>query len=112
MKYRHYAPRAQLTLVKGNLAAFLEYAKRERPDGLLCFDEDETPSGLPVLRYGSEENPQAQARQVFARLREMDELGWAKALVRCPAPAGMGLAVYNRLLRAAAFRVVEVSDVP
>jgi len=118
MKYKHYAPQAELTLVHGSLQAFLAYAKQEKPDGLLVFDRDmstvncccqsEIGSCQPVncLRYG--DDPKAQAKQLFARLREIDELGWRKVLVRCPTKEGLGLAVYNRLLRASAFREVTV----
>ena len=105
MKYRHYAPCAELTLVHGPLRAFIELAQRERPDGLLCFDGDVVPDGWPVLRYG--DSPEQQAQQLFTRLRVIDELGWRTALVRCPMKEGLGLAVYNRLLRAANFREVS-----
>ncbi|MCL1951390.1 MAG: L-threonylcarbamoyladenylate synthase [Oscillospiraceae bacterium] len=106
MKYKHYAPHAQLTLVHGPLPDFIAYAKAEMPDGLLVFDSDNIPLDLPLLRYG--DDPKQQAQQLFARLREIDELGWRTALVRCPAKEGLGLAVYNRLLRAANFREVIV----
>ena len=104
MKYRHYAPDAKLTLVRGSLRAFLRYAQREQPDGLLVFDKDEIPGEWTVLRYGA--NAQQQARQLFARLREIDQLGLQNVLVRSPAQEGLGTAVHNRLLRAAAFREV------
>ena len=106
MKYRHYAPRAELTLVHGSLRQFIELAKREHPDGVLVFDRDVISGNWGVLRYG--DTPEQQARQLFARLREIDELGWRTALVRCPSKEGLGLAVYNRLLRAANFREVIV----
>jgi len=105
MKYRHYAPRAELTLVHGSLQRFIELAKRERPDGVLIFDDDIVPDHWGVLRYGS--SPEQQAQQLFAKLREIDALGWKTALVRCPSKKGLGLAVYNRLLRAASFREVN-----
>jgi len=104
MKYKHYAPRAQLTLVHGPLEAFIEFAKRENSGGLLVFDSDAVPEGWPVLRFG--DTPEQQAKQLFAKLREIDGLGWQAALVRCPPKEGLGLAVYNRLLRAASFREV------
>ena len=104
MKYRHYAPSADLTLVHGPLRDFIAHAEREQPDGLLVFDDDVIPDDWPILRYG--DTPEQQARQLFAKLREIDELGWRTALVRCPSKEGLGLAVYNRLLRAASFREV------
>ena len=105
MKYKHYAPRAELTLAHGSLQSFIELARREQPDGVLIFDDDMVPDEWGVLRYGN--TPEQQARQLFARLREIDELGWRTALVRCPSKEGLGLAVYNRLLRAANFREVS-----
>ena len=105
MKYSHYAPLAELKLVHGSLQNFLDYAAQERPDGLLVFDNDEISIDLPVLRYGG--SAEEQARQLFAKLREIDALGWRRVLVRCPSKEGMGLAVYNRLLRAASFREVQ-----
>ena len=104
MKYKHYAPRAELTLVHGTLREFLACAAREQPDGLFAFDSDVIPDNWPVLRYG--DTPEDQARQLFAKLREIDALGWRTALVRCPSKESLGLAVYNRLLRAASFREV------
>jgi len=41
-------------------------------------------------------------------LRQMDELGAKTVYAHCPARTGVGLAVYNRLLRAAAFEVVRL----
>jgi len=107
MKYKHYAPRADLTLVHGPLQDFLVYAAQENPDGLFVFDSDAIPNGWPVLRYG--DTSESQAQQLFAKLREIDALGWKTALVRCPSKEGLGLAVYNRLLRAASFREVIVN---
>ena len=105
MKYKHYAPRAELTLVHGPLQDFIAYAQRAQPDGVLIFDGDVIPGNWPALCYGN--TPEQQARQLFAKLREIDELGWRTALVRCPSKEGLGLAVYNRLLRAASFREVS-----
>jgi len=107
MKYRHYAPRAELTLVHGSLQDFIELAKREQSDGVLIFDDDVIPDSWGVLRYGN--SPEEQARQLFAKLREIDGLGWRTVLVRAPAKEGFGLAVYNRLLRAASFREVTAN---
>ena len=43
-----------------------------------------------------------------AGARELDARGAKTVFARCPAQEGVAMAVYNRLLRAAAFRVVEV----
>ena len=58
------------------------------------------------MTYG--ENEQEQAQQIFCRLRELDDRGAGCVYVRAPKPEGIGLAVYNRLIRAAGFEVIQV----
>lgn len=109
MKYKHYAPDAELVLVKGGMPAFIRYVEKRKADGTwcLCFEREEGGMPCPALSYGKEGDGAAQAHAVFARLRELDRLGARTVFVRCPADTGVSLAVYNRLLRAAAFRVVD-----
>lgn len=110
MKYKHYAPKAELTLVRGDLTAFKEYLAKQDRTGLwaLCFAGEGQGLPVPFIEYGAADDPAEQAQRLFSALRELDARGARAALVRCPSPAGVGLAVYNRLLRAAAFRVVEL----
>ena len=113
MKYKHYAPKARVILVKGSpeaYARFLAARAAEEPEGLaaLCFDGEAQGLSLPAVAYGGREDHAAQARQVFDALRRLDEIGAKKVYAACPAPDGIGLAVYNRLLRAAAFEVIEL----
>jgi L-threonylcarbamoyladenylate synthase len=115
MKYQHYAPKAALTLVNGTLEEVVACAKARQADGLLCFDEDKiqlTKSREPftAVAYGPQGDCAAQARQLFARLRELDDRGLQNVLVRCPSQEGVGLAVYNRLLRAAGFRQFTIEN--
>ena len=57
-------------------------------------------------RYGHEQAPAEQAQRLFSALRELDARGAKRVYARCPGQEGVALAVYNRLLRAAAFRVI------
>jgi L-threonylcarbamoyladenylate synthase len=113
MKYRHYAPKARVTLVHGGLPAFADYlAHHPQPDTwAMAFDED-IPAlsrvGIPNLPYGGEGDAASQANRLFAALRELDEKGAARVYARAPKPEGMGLAVYNRLLRAASFEELHL----
>ena len=109
MKHRHYAPKATLTLVHGTLNEILAYAQTQGADGILCFDEDmrQPACDCTLLSYGPANDPAEQARQIFAKLREIDQLGLHHVLVRCPTKDEAGLAVYNRLLRASEFREVN-----
>lgn len=110
MKYKHYAPQAEVTILRGELDAFAAYAAAHgRPgDFCLCFEGEEAALPLPCVAYGRAGHPGEQAHALFRALRALDEKGAARAFARCPEPEGVGLAVYNRLLRAAAFRVVEL----
>ena len=58
--------------------------------------------------YGGNEDYSQQAKEIFEALRKLDELGAETVYARCPEPEGVGLAVYNRLIRAAGFEVLHV----
>lgn len=107
MKYKHYAPRAEITIIKGSPAAYAEYVNQHQGDGVgaLCFDEDLPHLAVPAVAYGSRNDALTQAQQLFDALRQLDEMGIRTVYAACPIPTGVGLAVYNRLLRAAAFRI-------
>lgn len=111
MKYKHYAPQARVILLRGTADACTTYLRQHAEDGVgvLCFDGEEPSLSLPVLTYGRRDDPSTQARRVFAALREADEKGLRVLYVSCPSEDGMGLAVYNRLLRAAAFEVMDLA---
>lgn len=105
MKYKHYAPKAQVVLVSGPVERFAAFMSAQAGEGTyaLVFDEDLDKVPPPCLSYGPEGDSEAQARALFAVLRRLDELGAVKVYARTPAKGDMGMAVYNRLVRAAAF---------
>lgn len=107
MKYKHYSPKADVVIIDGSLEGYRDYVSSHAEDGVWCmtFAENDV-EALPSLPYG--ETDEAQARELFDALRELDKLGAKKVYARCPNKTGVGLAVYNRLLRAAAFQVVKV----
>lgn len=110
MKYRHYSPRAKLILVKGSAQAYAAYVNQQLEQGVfaLCFDEMRAVLQGSCVCYGPQTQPAQQARQLFAALRTLDAQGAQLAYVQCPDCRGIGLAVYNRLLRAAGFQVLEL----
>ena len=113
MKYKHYSPKAEITIVKGTLDEFLDYTEKMTGAGereitcALCFDGEEEIIPLSCVTYGREEDSLTQSHRLFTALRELDERGAAKVYARCPSTDGVGMAVYNRLLRAAGFHVVN-----
>ena len=109
MKYKHYAPRAQVTLVDDSPENYTQYVNGRAAPGVyaLCFDETAGGLAVPCLCYGPRFDGAAQARQLFTALHRLDEEGARAVFAQRPGRRGVGLAVYNRLIRAAAFRVIR-----
>lgn len=110
MKYKHYAPRADITIVKGSFEEFRRFVETKEKDAfVLCFAGEE--KYFPhAVTYGREDDGLSQANRLFDALRELDEQGANTVYARCPALSGVGLAVYNRLIRAAGFKIVEANN--
>ncbi len=109
MKYKHYSPQADVKLIRGSLDSFAEYAKAFPVSQtlILCFDGEESAFEGETITLGAATDAEAHARTVFRALREADARGFRTVLAHCPDDRGVDLAVLNRLLRAAAFQVVE-----
>ena len=115
MKYRHYAPKAPVTVVAGDparSAAYIaEHAAAE--DGIICFDEfiplfTRQPVTRPVMGLGPSGDKEEQARHIFDALRQFDHTDVPAIWAQCPDPSGIGLAIANRLNKAAGFHIIEV----
>ena len=107
MKYKHYSPNAEVYIVKGtdsDISAFLKSVSVNKI-GFLGFGSEILPDSVTVFPYGK--NAEEQAENLFSSLREADSAGCAEVYVRMPDTAGIGLAVYNRLLRSAGFRIID-----
>ena len=113
MKYRHYAPRAPVTVVSGEGRRTARYIRRNLGDhtGVICFEEyrDQFP-GCQVRSIGSAQDRGEQARRVFDALRSFDGTDVTAIFAQCPGDGGLGLAVANRLKKAAGFQVVELGE--
>ncbi len=111
MKYRHYAPKAPVTVVLGEPSATADYitAHLGEHTGVICFDEWAGRfEGHVVENIGSAARKDEQARRVFDALRAFDHTDVTEIYAQCPHEDGLGLAVANRLKKAAGFHVVEV----
>ena len=116
MKYKHYSPKAEVYIVDGSAEGFAKYvnekvaerAAEEAAVAALVFDGEEALVNCVTLPFGAEDDSLGQAEHLFDDLRRADELGVSDIYVRCPSAEGVGLAVMNRLLRAAEFRIIEV----
>ena len=112
MMYKHYAPTTPLVLLDGapdDVLAFLQNEQRGRSCAILCYQE-EVPhlaeGGLfPV---GARSDLAAQAHCLFSLLREADKAGAEIMYAHLPEKSGLGLALYNRMIRAAAHTIQKV----
>lgn len=116
MKYTHYAPAAPLLLVEGEPGAVAghirelarDYSGRGMRVGILaCTDSAGSYHGYTVLTAGSRDDPAAVAASLYGLLREFDRLAVDVILAEGIEPRGLGLAVMNRLRRAAGDRIMN-----
>ncbi|MBQ6196929.1 MAG: threonylcarbamoyl-AMP synthase [Lachnospiraceae bacterium] len=125
MKYRHYAPKAEMTLVEGTFAAeailkeAAASARAGRRTGILCSEETKdrySPLAeelgaegfsLKLFCAGRRSDPESIAHRLFGLLRQFDEDGievvWAESFDE----GGIGTAVMNRLRKAAGYRIMR-----
>lgn len=111
MKYRHYAPKAPVTVVCGDPERTAVYITRHAglDAGVICFSECAFQFEMHERRViGSSDDVQTQARRVFDALRSFDATDVTEIWAQCPDDTGLGLAVANRLKKAAGFKVVNV----
>ncbi len=94
MKYKHYAPQARVVLTRSDGKALLA---------------DALAHGIRAELFG-DERAEVQAHELFARLRQADEMGLELVIFSAPSCDGVGLSVMNRLLRASAFTVLSPGE--
>lgn len=117
MKYRHYAPEGQLTIVEGSpenvIRVISEGYDQALADGhrpLILALDDHIPAygNRRTLHLGHDALDMAHA--IFADLRDADALGADVLFSEAVAAEGVGLAVMNRLGRAAAFHIINADE--
>ena len=116
MRYKHYAPHAVVTLVEGPSERVVPLLRKlsleQEADGVkscvLCFTEHvDQLSDCRPHDIGSSSDPSEIAHRLFDVLRKLDEEGMETVFSEVLPPEGVGLAVMNRLGRAAAFRTIK-----
>ncbi|MDR1569968.1 MAG: threonylcarbamoyl-AMP synthase [Oscillospiraceae bacterium] len=120
IRHRHYSPNAKLTLVTGSpidqrasLIRLYDNAimMDQHPILLVCDETADAISSRLCVRLGSRDNPETIARGLFGALREIDRQCADVAFGETYDANGIGLALMNRLLRAAGFRIEPSSPV-
>ncbi|MEG1003607.1 MAG: L-threonylcarbamoyladenylate synthase [Clostridium sp.] len=117
MKYRHYAPNAKLKIISGNNKKTIEkinemvqnYIDEEKSVGILTTKENskEYPKGEVVI-LGEENNLEEIASNLFNALRKFNDLGVDIILAEAFSEEGIGVAIMNRLNKAAGYDIINV----
>ena len=108
MKYKHYAPKSDAYLVEGTAEQFISFVNEKENCAAICFDNEEKHIKVKALPYGDKDREETLAKNLFAILREIDNYNFDKVYIHAPSKKGIGLAVYNRLIRAVGFRVIKL----
>ena len=115
MKYRHYAPGAPMILLDGDTSEIIQYISKNSQGRVAIIAYSDA---LPIYRknlpdatlydFGKEVDEMAQAHNLFYILREADKENFDVIYAPLPEKDGIGLALYNRMIRAAAYQVVQL----
>lgn len=116
MKHKHYAPKAEMFVIEGEINAIVkkvkelaeQYAKAGKRVGILATDESmhKYNSGI-VKSMGSRKELSSAARNLFRLLREFDNEGVDIIIAEGVPLKGLGLALMNRLRRAAGYNIIR-----
>ena len=110
MKYKHYAPRANLYLVDDAHLDFVALVKEKHSlekCAAMCYDEEVSLfDGQVLLPVGKRDDIKEQTRRLFTLLREADDIGVDTIYAHLPSKEGEALAIYNRMIRACAHRIL------
>lgn len=113
MKYKHYAPRAEVIALEGNTAAVQQEIRNYiaahpmKKVGVFAMDGNFYENAV-LLHWGK--NAQDMAKCLFHALRQFDELGAEVILCEPPELGGMGTSVRNRLYKAAGFHIIQTEE--
>lgn len=116
MKYKHYAPRAEVILIDSSDEAFEDYVHEDSASvsrfGVFVTDEQsiDIASGVP-LSLGKRGDAREASRRLFSLLRRADELELERVYAPLPPKNGEYLAYYNRIVRAAGCRIVKLGGI-
>jgi L-threonylcarbamoyladenylate synthase len=117
IKHKHYAPDADVLVVEGELTSTIRkinelvslYRRRGKKVGILCTDETIEYYEADLIKSpGSRKNLEAVAHNLFRLLREFDAEKADVIIAEGLPTEGLGLAIMNRLRKAACFNIVKV----
>ncbi len=123
MKYKHYAPKADMKMLRGKEREVLSYLKSqiieseletailtvdEHKSDLLSFIKENKKDNVKLLSLGSSKDMSSIAHNLFDVLRKCDDLGVRNIISESFDESGIGRAVMNRLKKAAGFNIIDL----
>ncbi|HEY5582949.1 MAG TPA: L-threonylcarbamoyladenylate synthase [Ruminiclostridium sp.] len=117
MKYKHYAPKAHVIIVKGKninnqVMKICDLAENKKREGkkVSIFATDQTIdnyNGYEAISMGDRNKPETIASRLFSLLRESDDIGVEVILAESVDENGVGLAIMNRMVKAAGYDIIK-----
>ncbi len=116
MKHKHYAPKAEVILIEGNVPGVTAKIKelsesfkhKGQKVGILATDETQTAYKADVIKsLGSRSNLASVAQNLFRLLREVDAENVDVIIAEGVSSDGLGLAVMNRLRKASGYHIIK-----
>lgn len=113
LKYKHYAPQTPFSLLKGTRDDMLRFLSGlSEKDAVFVYTEDieafSAVTSAALVPIGPGNDPSILAHRLFRLLRECDKKGYRALYAPLPSPHGLGLALYNRMIRAAAHTIITL----
>lgn len=110
MKYKHYSPNCEFVLVDAKSTDFADYVNRQAEVcGAICGEsEKDLFFAANTFVYGETDDYKALCFALFAFFRSADNIGVEKLFARVPDKTGYGLALFNRMIRAAANKIITI----
>ncbi len=115
MKYKHYAPKTDFVLLDGDADSIKDYLLKQPDKIALLSYEEELPffsalSNCTTISAGPKTDLSIFAHRLFSLLRIADGEGYQRIFAPLPPPVGIGLALYNRMIRAAAYQIIQLKS--
>ena len=110
MKYKHYAPKANLYLIDDGYIDFVSFTKEKSKTekcAVMCYNEEINAfTDEILLPVGDKDDIKEQTKRLFNILRKADDMGVEAIYAHKPEKEGEALAIYNRMIRACAHRII------
>jgi len=117
MKYKHYAPKSPVILLDGTKEQIAKYVNKHASSyskiALIAYDDEleyisSVVDEADIYKFGVRGDETAQAHILFKLLRDIDKGNYDVIYAPLPEKSGIGLALYNRMIRAAAYNIIRL----